>query len=62
MVKSGTQYPYVRTAYDGVCWPGVLCRSADTPTGKMRIKNADNICGLMGKMQICGRIEIKAFA
>lgn len=38
------------------------CGSADTPTGKMRIKNADNICGLMGKMQICGRIEIKAFA
>lgn len=29
MVKSGTQYPYVRTAYDGVCWPGVLCGSAD---------------------------------
>jgi len=38
------------------------CGSADTPTGKMRIKNADNICGLMGIMQICGRIEIKAFA
>lgn len=29
MVKSGTQYPYVRTAYDGVCWPGVLCGLAD---------------------------------